>query len=377
MPVRQSCITDLNLAGCGIDIEGLKSISKAMCKNRSLSKLTLQGNKLGAMSGPLFAKMVTQNKSLVHLDLACTDFNSGAVCMFVSALFQVGTPNGPNRKLTTLILSENDICDVGAKAISALLQADNMRILHLDLQGNRLTSTGANYMGKGIRRNKFLLYLGLQWNQIDDVGAKQLGKAITRNTALKGLFMMGNNVTQEGARLILEGSLTFDDTPVSIDIDSLPIRPWGERTEANTELERTRVEAEIEAAEIAANEAEFAEQEVAFHSDMHRNEVGEEITKEEWDALEKGESNEHSNDFFVFDNNDRKIVIDACAIDEEAHKNEDPGIAGFYEGVSGGVEEEADEGQEEDEEDDTRINEMNISDIMHLFKINDGDDVND
>lgn len=376
MPVRQSCITDLNLARCGISVEGLRSLSKAVCKNRSLSRLILQGNKLGALSGPLFAKIVAQNKSLVILDLSQTDFNSGAVCMFVSSLFQIGTPNGPNRKLTTFILSENDICDVGAKAMSSLLQAENMRLLHLDLQGNRLSSTGANYLAKGIRKNKFLLYLGLQWNHIDDVGAKQLGKAITRNTSLRGLFLMGNNVTQEGARLILEGSLTFDDTPITIDLESLAIRPRDERTEVNAELDRTREEAERHIVEIAANEAKFSVQEVAFHSIVHRNDLGEEITEEESESLiderALNDVGDFKDSYLSFDHSNDEHMYDIT------FQNEDVDVAALKEEVDAALNKGSSVGRREDEEDDdVKMNFMDVDEIMHLFEIHDNDDLND
>ena len=94
------------------------------------------------------------------------------------------------------------MCDIGAKGISDMMRADYTKILHLDLQGNKITSKGTELIAKGIRRNKFLLFLGLQWNLIDDEGAKALGRAITRNTALKALFLMGNDVSLEGARYI-------------------------------------------------------------------------------------------------------------------------------------------------------------------------------
>ena len=71
-----------------------------------------------------------------------------------------------------------------------------------------LFAVGANFIAKGIRRNRFLLFIGLQWNRIDDAGAKALGRALTRNTALKGMFLMGNPISKTGAQILVEGSTT-------------------------------------------------------------------------------------------------------------------------------------------------------------------------
>jgi hypothetical protein len=146
-----------------------------------------------------------------------------------------------------------------------------MRLLHLDIQGNRITNNGCSLIADGIRRNRYLLFLGLQWNKIDDEGAKFIGKCLTRNTALKAVFLMGNQVTPVGARCILEGSLTFDDTPVSVDIQSLPPRPRGKRVEAEEELERTQFEVD------STVEEAFGKQEQAFREDIKRNALGEEV----------------------------------------------------------------------------------------------------
>ena len=142
LPLRNSCMIELNLTRCGIDAQAFAELMKGMNKNKCMSKLILRSNPITGAAGPLLAKFIMLNNSLSHLDLSHTDFNSAAVCMLVASLQQIKFLNGPNRKLQVLDLSENDICDVGAKAMSQLLQADYIRLLHLDLQGNRLTSTG-------------------------------------------------------------------------------------------------------------------------------------------------------------------------------------------------------------------------------------------
>ena len=238
-PSRNASLTDLNLSRCSIDTNGLAHLMKGLAKNANLVKLNLRKNPLGGQSaGVLIAKAVSINQCLQFLDIGQTDFDSASVCSFVSTVKSI---NKQNRKLNTLILSENGICDIGAKAVSDLLLSNNMKLLHLDLQGNAITSTGASMIAKGVAKNKFLLYLGLQWNKINNEGAKDLGASLTRNTALKAMFLIGNEITKEGARYIIEGSLTFDDTPVCIDIDTMPARPRGYRIEAEAELEKTKV----------------------------------------------------------------------------------------------------------------------------------------
>ena len=83
---------------------------------------------------------------------------------------------------------------------------------------------------------------------------------------------------------MISGSLTFDDDPIVVDIDYFTPRARDKRVEANEELERTKDEAAKEA-EIRLNEMKFEQEHEAFHTDVHRNELGEKISKEEYDEM--------------------------------------------------------------------------------------------
>lgn len=121
---RYAALTDLNLASCSIDTDGLAAIMKFMPKNETLVKLHLQGNKF-AYDGSIIAKGVVPNRHLQYLDLSRNDFTSAGVCTFAET---INTLKHHNRKLQTLILSECDICDVGAKSIGDMLRVCNCHL---------------------------------------------------------------------------------------------------------------------------------------------------------------------------------------------------------------------------------------------------------
>ena len=89
-----------------------------MSKNETLIKLHLQGNKIG-YDGAIIAKGVVPNRHLQYLDISRNDFTSAGVCTFVAT---INSLKHHNRKLQTLILSECEICDIGAKAIGDILR---------------------------------------------------------------------------------------------------------------------------------------------------------------------------------------------------------------------------------------------------------------
>ena len=71
--------------------------------------------------------------------------------------------------------------------------------------------------------------LSLQWNKIDDTGAQYLAKALTRNKTLKAIYLLGNDISADAAREIIECSLTYDDTPIQLDISYSAPRPRDKR----------------------------------------------------------------------------------------------------------------------------------------------------
>jgi Ran GTPase-activating protein (RanGAP) involved in mRNA processing and transport len=117
-PSRCASITDLNLGNCSIDSEGLAAIMKFMPKNDTLLKLHLQKNTFG-YDGAVIAKGVVPNRRLQYLDLSQNDFTSAGVCTMMATIDSL---KHHNRKLQTLILSECDVCDIGAKSIGDMLR---------------------------------------------------------------------------------------------------------------------------------------------------------------------------------------------------------------------------------------------------------------
>ena len=82
-----------------------------------------------------------------------------------------------------LSLHYNRISDVGAESLGKALgsaQKQNTRLIPLNLNGNRITDTGAGHLAQGLRMNRTLLCLGLANNKIGDVGANKFADVLSR-----------------------------------------------------------------------------------------------------------------------------------------------------------------------------------------------------
>lgn len=69
-----------------------------------------------------------------------------------------------NRKISTLLLSNNDIGDTGMKAFGEAMANYSFNVEHLDLSFNEISDKGAMLFAKNFGFNNSLITLNLRMN---------------------------------------------------------------------------------------------------------------------------------------------------------------------------------------------------------------------
>jgi len=108
-----------------------------------------------------------------------------------------------NDKLVELIIPDNDIKVIGAKAISALL-AKNTSISVLNLEKNPIGSGGGVALAEGLAQNTTLQRLNLRQCKLLAEGTCAIAKAAATSETFHNLNLRNNNACEEGARGVAE-----------------------------------------------------------------------------------------------------------------------------------------------------------------------------
>ena len=116
---------------------------------------------------------------------------------------KIGKAIQVNKTLQKLDISWNTISDDGAAAISDGLKNNNS-IKELDLTSNNITSEGAKKIGEAIQVNATLQKLDVRCNEISDDGAAAISAGLQKNHSLQEFYMCRSNITSEGAKRIGE-----------------------------------------------------------------------------------------------------------------------------------------------------------------------------
>ncbi|CAF4277639.1 unnamed protein product, partial [Adineta steineri] len=109
-----------------------------------------------------------------------------------------------NQTLTTLILCDNQIGDIGAQHIAEAIESD--QTLQKDLH-DRIAKLGSHYtniLASALNINQTLIELDLSKNSIGDAGAQSLAKALQKNQTLLTLCLNCNSIDDIGAQHLIE-----------------------------------------------------------------------------------------------------------------------------------------------------------------------------
>jgi Ran GTPase-activating protein (RanGAP) involved in mRNA processing and transport len=200
---ENSCLEVIYLGCNAISDQGVEAIASALCDNESLTGLWLKRNPIGAAGAHHLAIMLRQNRSIRHLDLVHTQLGDEGLAAILEALIS------SNRSVERLYLGGNQIGARHAQQLSHLLQENN-HITGLFLNVSCLEDAGAEILSGGLSENQTLTDLGLASNGIQGKGCAALMDAIGHHPGLKRLDLgysastkvlgsKANNVGDQGA----------------------------------------------------------------------------------------------------------------------------------------------------------------------------------
>ena len=192
----------------------LKNITKEGFKPifevRTLQKLDLSNNNLSDDGAAAISDGLKSNNTLQELYMRSNKITS-------EGAKKVGEAIQVNTTLQKLHIGENTISDDGAAAISDGLKSNNS-LQELNMWGNNITSKGAKGIGEAIKINTTLKILTIRRNTISDDGVAAISDSLKSNNSLQNLDMENNNITGEGAKKIAEA------IKVNITLHTLHIR---------------------------------------------------------------------------------------------------------------------------------------------------------
>jgi len=171
---------------------GVGYVGKALCLNRKLKHLELEGCGLGDNGLKYLRRGLERNRSLRSLNIAANCFGPTGMTELQQCLVR-------NAHLEELDLSRNRIGPSAAKAIAeGMIMNRSLRKLRLNV--NRTGSRGAQFLAKMLVDNHALEHLELSYNELFDEGAQLIAKGLIQNRGLRRLVLWHNGLEDSAAR---------------------------------------------------------------------------------------------------------------------------------------------------------------------------------
>jgi hypothetical protein len=170
--------SSIDLTNKHVPLDAIQTISTALLTNTKCKSLILSSNDLGDVGAQSLARMLQQNKTLVKLELAKTGIGADGASAIARALI-----SNRGSAVTYLDLSGCKIGRHGAKALAEMIKTNRIEVL---LAGrNQIDAAGAASMAQALQHATSLKMLHLDNNLIDEEGATMLYKAITTNSRMQ------------------------------------------------------------------------------------------------------------------------------------------------------------------------------------------------
>ncbi|RUP46000.1 hypothetical protein BC936DRAFT_147470 [Jimgerdemannia flammicorona] len=203
-------VTILDLSKNNMEEHGAQYISEALVAPQCLiERLNLSSNRFGIKGMSLLAIGLINNSTLRELNVSDNWLTDKGVFHLRDALVQ-----SEHTGLKRLVLSENNITDSGADAVSQIVTTVSLSFLVLSY--NKISRRGAQRISEAITTGSALVSLNLEGNYIGPEGARELGYGIcnplcrltTLNLSSTGLSDDGIDALAESLR-IAESHLTY------------------------------------------------------------------------------------------------------------------------------------------------------------------------
>ena len=152
-----STLEKLNLSNCNFTAKGALPLFQILAKNSRLKELILDKNFLDGKRLRVLRDFIGNNNGLHYLSMNhCRLGEEGAY--FISQGLT------KNRKLRTLLLSNNNIFDEGLIRLGQTIGMSSLGLEHLDVSNNTLTDEGVIDFAKNLAENRALITLNLKQN---------------------------------------------------------------------------------------------------------------------------------------------------------------------------------------------------------------------
>ncbi|CAF2425710.1 unnamed protein product [Rotaria sp. Silwood2] len=152
--------------------------------------LILNGNHIDASGALILAKTLSNNTSLIRLELQC-----------------------------------NCIGDRGVDYLADALSV-NKCLKVLDLRDNNITHEGARHLANMLKRNQTLTSLSLNSNHIDDRGIRLLADALIDNTSLRRLFLFQSQSISDWSIASLINMLRYNQSLEELTLQTNKLSWW-------------------------------------------------------------------------------------------------------------------------------------------------------
>jgi len=174
-------------------------LTQSLAGNTTLRALDLSNNQIGEIGAKAVADFV-KNSSLKKLNFASNRLgNEGALALARSL---------KGSSLQELCLGDNQIGDMGVNAFAEALK-QNTSLTWLSFHGNQVGDNGAVALANSLNQNKTLTLLSLFHNKVGEQGGQAFVKVLDQNVAIQELFLQKNNVS-ENAQATIEQQLKLN-----------------------------------------------------------------------------------------------------------------------------------------------------------------------
>jgi len=191
-------LLELDLSYMQIDnVFGIfKLIEEALKINKTLTKLSLHGNRLCDYGGFTIAEALKHNNTLKTLYLTHTNIKE-------QGPKAIGKTLEINKTLTKLSYAFNCCYTEGAKAIAKALK-HNTTLITLDLSYSSIDTYAVITIAEALKTNTTLTLLDFRSNYSRDTEAKAIAEAVKINTTLTLLDFRSDTISVDGEKAIRE-----------------------------------------------------------------------------------------------------------------------------------------------------------------------------
>jgi len=227
-------IVELNLSNNPLGISSALLLLKNMSENKAIRKLLLANCGLDDSKSQALTFM-GNNTNLEELDLNGNLLGDNALIALKS--FYI------NSKIKSIELANNNITDIGAKCIGAIISENTTSITRLNLQDNKIEDEGAFEIAEGLRTNKSITEVNLTNNIIADRGVIAIADTLAEdNNSITKLFLDNNLIIFSG---IKELSKAIDNND-TLEVISCSNNPKDESLINNNQLMNLYLEGQAE-----------------------------------------------------------------------------------------------------------------------------------